>query len=244
MRKILLYLSLSILAAIAGMAYYTWNQVTELPGEYVEALEESEAKDGTALQSPAQIQQQAVATQQKIIDRVSQSAPGDKVAVEITDRDLRNIVVSKLHSHPQTPTAATGVKVVNTKIQGGQLHAGAVINLGEFSQESGASESAMIANKLTEKLPFLKDRDIYVAVEGKPVVENGKVKFDRDTKIKVGNMSLTIAQLAENLGVSEAKIEKLMNLKLNQTGMQIDSIDLQDDRMNVTVLKNNPSSQP
>lgn len=227
-----------MIAAIGGIAYYTWHQVTQLPTEYVEALAKVKGEVKSSPQSLAQIQQQAAASKQKIINQVQRSAAGKKVEVEISDRDLNYLVLAKIRGTNQTQPVPAGVKVVNTKIKDGKLHAGAVVNLGELAQDQKSSESVAILDRLTDKLPFLKDRDIYVGIEGKPIVEDGKIKFNRDTQVKVGNMSLTIAQLAENLGVSEAKIEQLMNLKLAQPGLRIDRINLEQDQIKIEGKRN------
>jgi hypothetical protein len=233
MRKILFWCGLSIVLAVGGMSYYFWNQVTQLPSEYTEDPNPQVERDLSSSTATTEIKAQAAASKQRIASQIQKSAIGNKVELTVSDRDLNNLVSAQLATRNPQQTIPVGIKAIDTKIVDGKLQAGAIVNLGELLQGKESSENVDALTKLADKLPFLKDRDIYVGIEGKPEAKDGKIKFDRDTQIKVGKMSLTIAQLAANLGVSEAKIEQLINLKLEQQNLQIERINLDGDRLKI-----------
>jgi hypothetical protein len=233
MRKILCWCGLLLSIAIGVGSYYFWNQLTQLPAEYTEGTGGEPESDLNSPQVVQKIQQQAAATQEKITTQIQQSDVDKPVKVTISDRDLNHLVVKQLSTKSTAGKIPTGIKTVDTKIVDGKLQAVAVVNIGELLESDRGQENAQALNKLADRLPFIKDRDIYVSMVGKPIAKDGKIKFDRDTQIKVGNLSLTIAELAQNLGVSEDKLDRLVNLQLEQQKMQIESLELDGDKMKI-----------
>ena len=71
-------------------------------------------------------------------------------------------------------------------------------------------------------------RKVYIGVEGKPEIQDGKLRFNQNAKIQVGTMSFTIAEVADRLGVSPEKVQDQLNLELKLRGLTIKDIDFQD----------------
>ncbi len=237
MKKILIKLILLLLVGGAGGIYYLWQQATKLPDEYVEVTSANNT-DSPALPLPSrQITEQATVSQSKITIPIDRAKVGQKVAVKLNDRDLNNLVVAKLANSQTNKQIPSGIKGINTNIKDGKIHAGALVNLGQLAKDGEAGSQVAALSKLTERLPFLKDRDVYVGIVGKPVVEGSRIKFDDDTQIKVGNMNFTIAQLANNLGVSKDKIKQALDLKLQQQNLKVNRVDLTNNQMAIEGAK-------
>jgi hypothetical protein len=237
MKKILIKLILLTLVGGAGGLYYLWYQATELPEEYVQAISTNKTDSPDIPLPPAKIIEQVTASKNKIIQPIERAQVGQKVAVKLNDRDLNNLVVARLANSQANKQVPAGVKGINTNIKDGKIHTGALVNLGQLAKDSQPGSQAAALSKLTDRLPFLKDRDVYIGIVGKPVVEGHKIKFDQATQIRVGNMNFTIAQLAENLGVSQEKIQQLIDLKLQQQNLQVDRVNLNDNQIEIDGAK-------
>jgi hypothetical protein len=237
MKKILIKLILLAVVGGAGGLYYLWHQATKLPDEYVEAVAAERASSQSLPLPLRQIAAQVTVSKNKITTPIDRAKVGDKIAVKLTDRDLNNLVVAKLAASQTNKQIPAGIKGINTNIKDGKIHAGALVNLGKLAQDGQPGSQAAALSKLTDRLPFLKDRDVYVGLVGKPVVEGQKIKFDEDTQIKVGNMNFTISQLAENLGVSQDKIQQAIDLRLQQQNLQVDRVNLTNNQIEIDGAK-------
>jgi hypothetical protein len=237
MKKILIKLILLALVGGAGGIYYLWQQATKLPDEYIEAASVNNT-DRPAIRLPAhQITEQATVSQSKITKPIERAKVGQKVDVKLNDRDLNNLVVAKLANSQINKQVPAGIKGIKTNIKDGKIHTGALVNLGQLAKDGEPGSQAAALSKLTERLPFLKDRDVYIGIVGKPVVEGSKIKFDDDTQIKIGNMKFTIAQLANNLGVSKEKIQQAIDLKLQQQNLKVNRVDLTTNQIQIEGAK-------
>ncbi len=237
MKKIIIKLILLALIGTIGSLYYLWNEATKVPDEYTKSVGTNGTSNQNLPLKPNQITERATVTNQKITAPIDRAKIGEKIAVKLTDRDLTNLVVAKLADFQTNKQVPTGIKGINTNIKDGKIHAGALVNLAELAQDKQTGIPAETLSKLTDKLPFLKNRDVYIGIVGKPVVDGSRIAFDRDTQIKVGNMKFTIAQLAENLNIAPDKIQRALELQLQQQKLKIDRVDLQNNQLAIEGAK-------
>jgi hypothetical protein len=237
MKKVLIKLILLAVVGSAGGLYYLWQQATKLPDEYVEAIAADRASSQSLPVPSRQIAAQGDISKNKITTPIARAKVGDKVAVKLTDRDLNNLVIARLADSQTNKQVPAGIKGINTNIKDGKIHTGALVNLGRLAKDGQPGSQVAALSNLTDRLPFLKDRDVYIGLVGTPVVEGSKIKFDEDTQIKVGNMNFTISQLAENLGVSQEKIQQAIDLRLQQQNLQVDRVDLKNNQIEIDGAK-------
>jgi hypothetical protein len=233
MKKILFKLLLLGLIGTVGGIYYLWQEATQVPEEYTEAVETNTTSTPDLPLQPSQITQQATAVKQKIEQPIVQAKSGQKVAVKLTDRDLTSITVANLAASQLNKQIPSGISGVKTTIKDGKIRTGAMVNVDRLARDSEPGTQTAALSKLTEKLPFLKDRDVYIGIVGKPIVKDGRIKLDKDTQIKIGKVTFTVTQLAENLGVSEEKIQKAIELKLQQQNLKVDRINLDNNEFSI-----------
>jgi hypothetical protein len=233
MKKILFKLALLGLIGTVGGVYYVWHEATQVPEEYTEAVATTNTSTPNLPLQSSQITQQAMASKQKIEQPIAQAKSGQKVAVKLTDRDLTNITVANLAASQSNKQIPSGVSGVNTTIKDGKIRTGALVNIDRLARDSQPGSQTAALSKLTEKLPFLKDRDVYIGIVGKPIVKDGRIKLDSDTQIKIGKVTFTVTQLAQNLGVSEEKIQKAIELKLQQQNLKVDRINLDNNEFSI-----------
>jgi uncharacterized protein (DUF433 family) len=226
MQKIIVKMLAVVLVTTIGGAYYVWQEAIKVPAEYIEASTDDRADSQSLPLESKQITERASASKQKITAPIDKAQVGQKVTVKLSNRDLNNLVVAKLVTSQPTKQLPAGIKGIKTNIKDGKIHSGALVNLDRLAHSGQPGTQTAALSKLADKLTFLKSRDVYIGIVGKPVIEGDRIKFAPDTQVKVGNMNFTISQLAENLGVSPDKIQNAIDLQLQQQNFKVDKINL------------------
>ncbi len=229
-------LGVALIATIGG-AYYVWQQAIQVPEEYTEATTDDKVDSLSLPLQPSQITERVALTKQKITAPIDRAQSGQKVKIELSDRDINNLVVAKLAKSQLDRQIPVGIKGIKTNIKDGKIYTGAMVNLDQLTHNSKPGSQAAALSKLTDKLAFLKGRDVYVGIVGKPTVEGDRVKFAPDTQIKIGNMNFTLTQLAENLGISPAKLQQTLDLQLQQQNFKVNRIDLNNNGLEIEGAK-------
>ncbi|WP_310430114.1 hypothetical protein [Chamaesiphon sp. VAR_48_metabat_135_sub] len=237
MQKIIIKSLAVILVGTIGGLYYVWQEAIKVPDEYIKAGADNKTDSQSLPLPPSQIAEQAAVSKQKITTPIDRAKVGQKVTVKLSDRDLNNLVVAKVATSQPNKQLPVGIKGIKTNIKDGKIHTGALVNLGELAHNGKPGSQTAALTKLTDKLTFLKNRDVYIGIIGTPVVEGSKIKFGEDTEIKVGNMNFTIAQLAENLGVDAAKIQQTIDLQLQQDNFKVNRVNLENDGLSIEGAK-------
>lgn len=232
-----LLLSSGIAIATASGVYYFWRQLTQLPEWY--------GKEQTSSQTYAQIQKSGVAVEKKIESQIQASpqrvntniapnqpaaktsSPSEDVQVALNSEELNDLLVTKITEKTGGQPLPNSVKGFHTSVKNDKLKTGAVVDVKELQNSGLGSQQQELLSEITKTLP-MSDREIYIGVEGKPEIQNGKLSFDENAKIQVGNMSFTIAEVASRLGVSPEKIQDQLNLELKLRGLSVKDIDFQD----------------
>lgn len=125
---------------------------------------------------------------------------------------------------------AEAVKAVKTNIKDGKIESGAVVNISEIPTAHLRKEETAALTRVVKAFPTLNNREIYIGIEGKPTIENGELKFDENTKLKVGNLSFTQAELSKKLGIPESQIRQVSNIELQLGKLKVNDIELTDDK--------------
>lgn len=256
MKRVLIAVIL-VLLGVGGVLFYYWQQATQLPSWYTEQATEqatdSPTEDASAQAMPsgeqsregagspanrltprvpgqARIERSQETIQTKIDNSLRQSPDGKTVTLQLQDQELNDLFTSAVAKKAETSKLATAVKGVNTTVQNGKVETGAVINLSELqlNQLPGRERNAL--DKLVSAFPNLGNRSVYVGIEGRPTVKNGQIQLDESTRVRLGNLSFTPAELAQRLGVSEAQIRKQIELQLQLGQVKVNDLELKDDR--------------
>jgi hypothetical protein len=237
MKKIIIKSILLVSIGTIGSLYYLWQEATKVPAEYTEAVTANKTSNSDLSLQSSQIEERKDLSKNKIVRAMARSKAGQKVTVKLNNRDLNNLVVAKLANAQANKQVPAGIKGINTNIKDGKIYTGALVNLDRLVHDSPPGSQIAALSKLTDKLPFLKDRDIYIGMIGKPIVAGSRIEFDRDTQIKIGRMNFTISQLSENLGISPAKIQRAIDLKLQQHNLKIDRVGLENNQLAIEGAK-------
>ena len=220
-----------------GVLYYVWQEAIKVPDEYLKASTDEQENSQFLPSQASEINERAAVIQAKIIAPIDRAKVGQKVTIKLRNKDLNNLVVTKLTSSRPNRQLPVGIEGIKTNIKDGKIYVGALVNLDRLAQGRTSSSQSAALGKITEKLTFLKDRNVYIGITGKPIIEDDRLKFAPDTQIKLGNMNFTISQLADNLGVDPAKIQQAIDLQLSQQNFKIDRINIDRDSLAIEGAK-------
>jgi len=232
-----LLLSAGIVIATASGVYYFWRQLTQLPEWYT--------KEQSNPQPYAQIQKSSTAVEKKIETQIqaslqpkninsaskspadnSSSTSGD-VQVALSSSELNDLLVTKLTKKTGDQPLTSSVKGFHTSVKNDKLKTGAVVDVEDLKNSGLGSQQQALLTQIAKKFP-MNDRKLYIGVEGKPEIQNGKLRFGQNAKIQVGNMSFTIAEVANRLGVTPEDVQDQLNFELKFRGLSVKNIDFQD----------------
>lgn len=220
-------ISLLITTGVIAGLYYYWRQATALPTWHTKRL------NITNVASPKNqpgLQQATEKLEAKIAASTQQLANNKDVELQLDENELNNLLASEVAKQSNNTQLAKAVKAVKTNIGDGKLKGGAAVDISEISTAQLSKGEAAALTKLIKAFPTLEDRQVYISVEGKPILKNGELIFDENSKIKIGNLSFTQAELSERLGISKSKIKQFTKLQLQVDKLKVNDIKLTDNK--------------
>ncbi len=219
--KIIGIILLIFLGVSSASLYYFWREATQLPAWYVSQPVNNVEKANTKVIAD-QVEQKIKAQ----TDRSKQSGNPANVEVNLTSAELNQLVAAKVTEKTEKSHLSQAIKGMNTQITDDRLRTGAVVDLSALKSSEVGDRGKTLLSELTQKFPALADREVYLGLEGKPQIDNGRLKFDATTRVQVGQLSFTVTELADRLGIPEATLLEKINLNLNLNGFQVEAIEL------------------
>jgi hypothetical protein len=233
MKKFLIFLLLILLGG-ASVAYYYWRQITQLPEWY--QSQQSPENPNINWENPAEISIAKEKIKEKIQQQINQQIEGNihsknsaqinhsntsnDFEVKLNREDINQLVEASLAENSQQRQLLKSAKAIETNLDKNQVEIGAVVNPSEIPQTSLSTKERAILDKVLQTFPQFKDREIYLAIAGKPQVENGKLILDRDSIIKVGNLKFTLEEIAQRFGLPPDKVKQHLQLNLNHLNLK------------------------
>ncbi len=200
LRKILIAVAALILLAV-GVAAYLWHEATALPEWYTENSD-AEISGVGGVGGGA-----AAAT----VD------PGWVPTEDGETQQMRNFHTRTTKIKPALRRAIKGSRATYKK--DGRVEAGLVANLGDVREGELSANDRSFLDQATSAFPSLKERDVYIGVEGDTVIKDGVVQLGPDPKVKIGNLSYSLPDAAARLGMNEAKLRAELNAELARMGV-------------------------
>jgi hypothetical protein len=190
-------IALLVLVLVAAIVVgWMWHRITALPDWYAQG--DMIGEDGKLRVDSDWVQIPDAAPP-------ADAPPGAKVYV------LRNPHVrAELDGTP----IKQAIKQSRAAYAGGQLEAGAVLNLSEAELDSLSAEERERFQETVDAFPALTGRDVYVGVEGDVSKRDGKMVLGPDAQLRVGDTTYSIASAAKRLGMSEADLRAAIEKEL------------------------------
>lgn len=196
-KKIALALLVVLLLLVLGLGW-AWHRITALPDWYgsSEMLSEEGAPQ---------------------VDRDWVAIPDQETQYQLRNPHLRSETARKAPVGKAIKASRATMKVEE---QGTELDAGAVINLSEADLDAMSPREQADFQKAIDAFPALTGRDVYVGIEGEVIEKQGELKLGKDTKLRVGDTSYSLASAAKRLGMSEAELRAAIEKELHRLDLQ------------------------
>lgn len=215
---LLLFLIFGAIAGTAAAIAFYWNRATALPTWY------ASAEDPSLLGAGAENLLQAKLASGDGV----RYGENNQVEITLSEAELNQVIVTELAKNPETARFFQAAQGINTTIDGDRINGGVVFNMQDLPTQDLPPDGQRVVQQAVNNLPMLRERDLYVGIEGSPRLENGQLVFDDDTRIRLGNMRLTVPEVARLLGLSPAQLQEQIDLALPQAGLVLDGIEFVD----------------
>ena len=218
-----LILALLIGGAAAGgaAAAYYWNRATAFPTWYTSSGEDSDL--ATTVESGSNLLEAKLSSGEGV-----QYLDNRQVAITLSAPELNQLIQTGVAQSPTAAPLVAASRGVKASIEGNRLRAGMVVNPAEISLDGLPANTQQSVRQAIEALPLLGDRDLYVGITGSPRVENGRLILGDDTHVQIGNVKLSMAEVARLTGLSPAQLTEQLNLALPQAGVTLDGMEFVD----------------
>jgi hypothetical protein len=214
-KNIGIILALIFSGALVGTTtavYYYWSQATRLPTWYTQQAATPPTEE-TLDEARARIMQRLTVTRDE--------GAGAEVEGNLDSTEFNQLLMGAIADDSAYRPLLETAKGFNTSIEGDRLKTGAVVNLADLSAQLQPQQQEVL-QRLTEQFPDLVNRDVYVGIEGQPVVENNQLQLDDSTVVQIGELQMPLSQVASQLGISEAQLRDL------SVGLAIGDINIED----------------
>lgn len=225
MLKRIALICLFLTLGVFGTLFYYWSRFTQIPQWYGQ-----EEEGVIKFENYHNIQSNQQQVQTKIVNQIQSQTSNEGIEVQLNQEDINGLLTAGIANNQQESQLLQATQGVKTKIKDNSLEIGTVVNTAKLSEQEEKIEQAI------DKFPLLKNRDIYIAIEGQPIAVDGQLKFDENTLIKIGNISMNIKDAAGKLGVTPEKI--LQNLTVKSDLIEVQDIQIIDQEIIFKGYKN------
>lgn len=257
--KKLLFVLLIFSCVGFSFLYYSWRQATQLPEWYTPQSKntqnplsvgnESELRaaqarlkekiEGSITKSLASPQESSLpipspitpSIQEKNNSTEQEISKNKNVEMELTNQDVNDLLMTTIAKHKEHNEILANAQSFHTTIQDGRMESGAVVNFSDVTKNKLAETEKTPVGKVLEAFPFLENKEVYIGLSGRPRVENGQLKLDQDTKIKIGNLSLSLSEVSQKLGIPQEEIEQKINQSLQAGGLKVNNMELTESKI-------------
>lgn len=202
----------------AGAAYY-WMQATAVPP----AVE-------TASVAPVVLANQPNTSAETVIAQKLASGEGvryeanNRVAITLSEPEVNQLILDGLAQVPEAQSVLQSAQGISTTIQGQRVRSGITLNPADLPTESLPPQ----AQRALEMATLFGSQSLYVGIEGRLGVENGRLVLGDDTQVQVGRINLTLTDLERATGMSADQISQTLSVTLPQTGLTLDGLEFTD----------------
>ncbi len=223
-KKSIIILSLLLVGGTA-YTYHYWLQLTKLPEWY--QSQQPSVDRAINIKDISEIQAAKAQINDKIQQQIQQETPKSNkggVDIKLDEQEINQLFISNVAENSNQRKILQAAKSIKTNVEDDTIEIGAAIDPSQIPAESLTKSQRKILDQALDIFPQLKNKDVYIGIQGQPRAKNGRLIFDSNSKIKVGNISLDINELSQRLGLSPEKVRQQLELEINQ--LNIRDVDL------------------
>lgn len=232
MMKKLFFIFLALGCTGAVGLYSVWQQATQLPDWYT--TQPQEIQEDFSLNNADGLITTRNQLHKKIEAAVVQSPNKSfpkQVEIELSNHEINEIVMTKMAQKSETRPFLSTIRQSHTTVNKGIIESGAVVNLADLPRNQLSANEIQSVDKVLKTFPFLENKDIYVGISGQTQLEQGHLKWDNNTKVKLGKLSLSIDELSQRLGIPTEKIYQNLNAILQVEDLNINELEFKENEI-------------
>lgn len=135
---------------------------------------------------------------------------GDGRAVVVLDAaDLRRLLISELARREDGRRLLAVARDFETEIVDGRVRMGVTVNPSRIPEEGLSEEVRDFVRNIRRLLVLFGDSDVYFGVNGTPAAAAGGIAFDRDTRVTLAFLDMSLADFADRAGLEDEIDERL-----------------------------------
>lgn len=233
MLKRLLLVFIAVTVGTGAVGFFFLQQATYLPSWYTNQVSDTQASQFDVDRDRKKLESE------QVLQKLSQSFnnPNNPGEAQLDEREINTLLETGLASVPNNQLTKA-VKATNTQISEGKISSGAVVDFKQIPVDLLPSKAQGSFTKLLDTIPTLKDRPLYIGIEGKPAVRNRKVILDDTTRVKVGNISMTIPELSQRLDIPEEKLNQQLSKAFLKLPSKLEDAEIVGDRLVLRIASN------
>ena len=215
-----------------GWLANTWQQVTQLPDWYSRDSTAAEPKPSVLrsaqVDDPSEVDNLAFKLQKKV-DRVLMANPSGRQqipTVKLTAQEFNQFVVTSLPTEARSPEVISSVKAINTEIRDSRIKSGVILDTATLPLDQLPPDYRLAVTSLLQSFPALRDKEIYIGMEGQPRLQQRKIVFGENARLVVGNLRFSYGDISDRINIPPEVIEQMVNLQLGR--LQVEDLDFKD----------------
>ncbi|MBC6419327.1 MAG: hypothetical protein GDA44_11395 [Prochloron sp. SP5CPC1] len=202
-----------------AISYYG-SQLTALPTRY--EGNKTKSKQRVLYFKDAETEEVTAKIQRQVEEQLE--VQQDFVKVQLQEQELNELLINNIAQKTSSTEILEAATIVKPKINADEIEIGAIVNTSQLSLDNMKTHEKNFIQRAIATFPAVQERDVYIGVEGKLRAENGRLQFDNNANIKLGNVKLTIKEIADILGVPPEKIRRRLDLEMNK--LNINEVEL------------------
>ena len=208
-------------AAAGAIAAYYWQRATAVPTWYASSAADSDLAIGVS--SSRELWQNKLAT-----GDADPNTAGRQVEIQLTESEINQLLQEELSQLSTTAPLMEMTQGLKASLAGDRLQAGLVVNPSQLPMQDFPPEAQQTLQQALNSLPLLENQAFYLGITGNPTVENGQLVLGDDTRFQIGNVQLSLAEVARIAGVSPTQLSDRINGAIAQSGVTLDDLSIMD----------------
>jgi hypothetical protein len=218
-KRLILLFSIAIVGGfLAG--FHSWRQIAAVPSWY--RIQKSDRYLEIALVEGK--------VKQQLYQPIS---TGNNLTIELSKKDVNQILLDRVIENSKNSNLLKFAKSIRANLTNNSLEIGGIFNPSEISAESLDELPKTMLEKTLKIFPQLKNLSFYVGLVGQPKIENGQIKFDANSKLKIGKLSFAIDTVAKKFGIPTEDLQQYLDLEVAKLNIQ--EIKIDNDTMTVEI---------
>ena len=186
--------------------------------------------------------------QSNLSQRVTQSMSGDSLKellssnlsmllstgeLELDNKELTILTYGALLINQDGQRLVENSKDIQAKIDSvdQEIEIGTIINTNNLQKLTKSTSAASKIEMLFDKFSWLKDKDLFISLKGKPFVKNGNIGIDQNARFYIGSVPIS-TNFLNSLGVDTTALN---SLELDVKYAQVQAVRIEQDKVKLSI---------